>query len=149
MRFAEPESQSLLLSREDCLVLLPQRIDAFVLRSRAWGELEGFRSFVLMLTVLVGLDVARIGPLKPRVQSFEQLVLPKEHKKIVEGLVKTHSRGARPVQDAIGDDETDRREDLVRGKGKGVILLLHGVPGVARLPLQNVSPSTLTGHCLP
>jgi DNA polymerase III delta prime subunit len=59
-------------------------------------------------------------------------VLPRGHKDIVEALVKTHSRGDRPVRDAVGDEDNDRREDLVRGKGKGVILLLHGVPGVGK-----------------
>lgn len=78
------------------------------------------------------LDVSQIRKLRPQVQSFEQLVLPQSHKDIVEALVKTHSRGARPVRDAVGDEDTDRREDLVRGKGKGVILLLHGVPGVGK-----------------
>lgn len=65
-------------------------------------------------------------------QSFRQLVLPKEHKDIVEALVRTHPRGPRPVQNAFGELETEHREDLVRGKGKGVIVLLHGVPGVGK-----------------
>lgn len=84
------------------------------------------------VSLTADLDVSRIRQLRPRVQSFEQLVLPQSHKDIVEALVKTHSRGARPVRDAVGDEDTDRREDLVRGKGKGVILLLHGVPGVGK-----------------
>jgi SpoVK/Ycf46/Vps4 family AAA+-type ATPase len=78
------------------------------------------------------IDVSQIKQLRPRVQSFEQLVLPQGHKDIVEALVKTHSRGDRPVRDAVGDEDNDQREDLVRGKGKGVILLLHGVPGVGK-----------------
>jgi signal recognition particle GTPase len=78
------------------------------------------------------IDVSQIKQLRPRVQSFEQLVLPQGHKDIVEALVKTHSRGDRPVRDAVGDEDNDHREDLVRGKGKGVILLLHGVPGVGK-----------------
>jgi signal recognition particle GTPase len=82
--------------------------------------------------LIAALDVSQIRELRPRVQSFEQLVLPQKHKDIVEALVKTHSRGDRPVRDAVGDEDNDRREDLVRGKGKGVILLLHGVPGVGK-----------------
>jgi signal recognition particle GTPase len=78
------------------------------------------------------IDVSQIKQLRPRVQSFEQLVLPQGHKDIVEALVKTHSRGDRPIRDAVGDEDDDHREDLVRGKGKGVILLLHGVPGVGK-----------------
>lgn len=103
------------------------------------------------LTLVAALDVARICDLVPRPQSFSELVLPDKHKKIVEGLVKTHSRGARPVTDSAADKGNDKdgisgngsrfvndaaaekdvehREDLVRGKGKGVILLLHGRNG--------------------
>jgi hypothetical protein len=38
VRFAEPASQVLMASRDDCLVLFPRRIPAFVLRSRTWGR---------------------------------------------------------------------------------------------------------------
>lgn len=78
------------------------------------------------------LDVGRIAELKPRPQSFRELVLPSRHKRIVEALVRTHSRGLHPVESAQGGEDVDRRDDLVRGKGKGVILLLHGVPGVGK-----------------
>lgn len=50
----------------------------------------------------------------------------------MQSLVETHSRGSRPIEDTIGDQDTGRQDDLVRGKGKGVILLLHGVPGVGK-----------------
>lgn len=81
----------------------------------------------LTIVALDPLDVARIIALKSHPQSFEQLVLPLEHKSIVQGLVETHSR-----PEKTEDMDNAYREDLVRGKGKGVILLLHGVPGVGK-----------------
>jgi ATP-dependent Lon protease len=73
-----------------------------------------------------------IQPLEQNHQSFDNLVLKSEHKQLVQSLVKTHSTGMKPTSDAVGRSENNTREDLVRGKGKGVIILLHGVPGVGK-----------------
>lgn len=43
-----------------------------------------------------------------------------------------HSTGIKPASDSVGKAEGEIREDLVRGKGKGLIILLHGVPGVGK-----------------
>lgn len=73
-----------------------------------------------------------VQPLEQNHQSFDDLVLQSDHKQLVQSLVKTHSTGTKPTSDSIGVSENDHREDLVRGKGKGVIILLHGVPGVGK-----------------
>lgn len=73
-----------------------------------------------------------IRPPEQRQQSFEDLVLQPDYKRLVQGLVRTHSTGVKPTNDSAGTGKSDRREDLVRGKGKGVIILLHGVPGVGK-----------------
>lgn len=51
---------------------------------------------------------------------FDQLVLPKSQKELVRALVATH------VQQNLGFD------DIVKGKGKGLIMVLHGPPGVGK-----------------
>lgn len=62
---------------------------------------------------------------------FEKLVLPPGHREIVRALVKTHAR-------KVGTDSktkatpVQREFDLVKGKGKGLIILLHGSPGVGK-----------------
>lgn len=66
---------------------------------------------------------------------FNNLVLPEDHKEIVRALVKTHAR--RSVHDQNHDNKTEepspnRYMDLVKGKGQGLIILLHGVPGVGK-----------------
>jgi hypothetical protein len=49
---------------------------------------------------------------------FKDLVLPKEHKRIVKALVKTHSRGSRTTTDSDGkQSHTERQLDVVKGKG--------------------------------
>ncbi|KAL9037100.1 MAG: hypothetical protein Q9214_005846 [Letrouitia sp. 1 TL-2023] len=93
--------------------LLPGRVFGFVLRSRTWANMS--------------IHLVRDLPIKQ--DGFDQLVLPEGHKDLVRALVKTHSRGSRP---AYGPVERDHQVDLVKGKGKGLIILLHGVPGVGK-----------------
>ena len=65
---------------------------------------------------------------------FSDLVLPEDHKQIVRALVKTHARGPRSTSSNKTENMLPHREiDLVKGKGKGLIILLHGVPGVGEL----------------
>ncbi|KFY16465.1 hypothetical protein V492_01308 [Pseudogymnoascus sp. VKM F-4246] len=50
--------------------------------------------------------------------AFQQLLLPKNHKELAHALVKNH-----------GSNEFD---DLIKGKGKGLVFVLHGAPGVGK-----------------
>ncbi|CAI6089261.1 unnamed protein product [Clonostachys chloroleuca] len=59
--------------------------------------------------------------------AFPRLVLPPRNKELVEALVNTHSQSK------------DSFDDIIRGKGKGLIFLLHGPPGVGK---------TLTAECV-
>ncbi|KAM0309925.1 hypothetical protein ACHAO8_008607 [Botrytis cinerea] len=57
---------------------------------------------------------------------FDQLVLPKGHKDMVKCLIRQHFREKE-------SNLKDKNEmDIVRGKGKGLIMLLHGAPGVGK-----------------
>lgn len=51
---------------------------------------------------------------------FEKLVLPSEHKELVRILVENHT------------SEKAKFDDFVQGKGKGLIAVLHGPPGVGK-----------------
>ncbi|KAG0636601.1 hypothetical protein HOY80DRAFT_1017349 [Tuber brumale] len=99
---------------DSLIILLPERIFGFVLRSRKWAPL----------------DVTLMRDVPSRQEGFNSLVLPKGHRDLVEALVQTHSRGSRPTSGTIYDKEHE--VDLVRGKGKGLIILLHGAPGVGK-----------------
>ena len=71
-------------------------------------------------------DIKENDSLGGQNSGFEDLVIPDEYKKIVKALVKSHALGSRP-------ESRDRQQvDLIRGKGKGLIILLHGVPGVGK-----------------
>lgn len=63
-------------------------------------------------------DVSKIKDIQPSSNAFERLVLPQETKDLVCSLVDTKA----------GGDETF--DDLIEGKGRGIVFLLHGPPGV-------------------
>lgn len=76
------------------------------------------------------LDIDKIGTFTPPEQdNFQKLVLPEGHQDIVQALVETHFKD--PARDTK-KPEVQHNVDLVRGKGKGLIILLHGAPGVGK-----------------
>jgi hypothetical protein len=81
----------------------------------------------LINTPIVQLNATHLSEYQPRKEGFKQLVLPPGHAELIEALIKTRYL---PGQDK------SRREtftaDVVRGKGKGLIILLHGAPGVGK-----------------
>ncbi len=97
---------------EDFLIC-PCVVYGYVLRSRKWVR--------LYVDVVEDTAVQELG--------FESLVLPKGHSETLLALVETHSKGTKP---APGRKVVERQMDLVRGKGKGLIILLHGEPGVGK-----------------
>ena len=52
--------------------------------------------------------------------AFKALILPQDQKEMIRSLVNVHV------------DKRLHFDDVIRGKGKGVIFLLHGVPGVGK-----------------
>ncbi len=107
--FIESDSE---MTDEDYLVC-PCWIYGYVLRSRKW----------------VKLDVSLVEDIKESGSGFDSLVLPDGHKETLLALVQTHSKGKKLE---VGLHAENRQMDLVRGKGKGLIILLHGEPGVGK-----------------
>jgi hypothetical protein len=100
---------------ESMMVLLPNKVYGFILRSRRWHFL----------------NIDNIRPLERHNDGFENLILPPGVARLVESLVKTHDPANMP---SFAGSECDQEHhvDLVRGKGKGLIILLHGAPGVGK-----------------
>lgn len=136
--FIESESGRLVLAtqkypNDEQVILLPVRIWGYVLTERKWYQLN----------INNVRDVQRNGnPDDGAIRSFNDLVLPPSHKMLVQALVKNQMR----IQNAsLSDADTNLSQsrteqlpgqstslDLVRGKGRGLIILLHGVPGVGK-----------------
>lgn len=65
----------------------------------------------------------------PQADGWKSLVLPAGHKQIVQAMVDTHSAGSPNKRE---NAHQIPEVDLVRGKGKGCIILIHGAPGVGK-----------------
>ena len=65
-------------------------------------------------------DVSLIKEVDFNEGAFQSLLLPQDQKEMIHSLVKIHS------------DERIQFDDVIKGKGKGMVFLLHGVPGVGK-----------------
>lgn len=88
------------------LIILPSYVYGYVLRNLDWHKL----------------DVSLLTPPKKNT-NFQDLILPPQNRDLVESLVKSRRNHPKTRSD---------RADVVRGKGQGVIVLLHGVPGTGK-----------------
>ncbi|KAK8063319.1 hypothetical protein PG996_007971 [Apiospora saccharicola] len=102
------------MSEED-LMLLPTWVHGFVLRTRRWATIR----------------ISDLSEVKFD-NDFENLMLPEENKSTIQALVKTHENARGSFVDASTSGSVGSGIDLVRGKGSGLILLLHGAPGVGK-----------------
>ncbi|KAI1126647.1 P-loop containing nucleoside triphosphate hydrolase protein [Nemania abortiva] len=97
---------------DDEYLIMSFRVFGFVLRSRKWHKLDMTHLF----------EVATLGA----GEGFDELVLPSGHGDVVKSMIRQHLR-ERKLSGMNRD-----RTDVVRGKGRGLIILLHGVPGVGK-----------------
>ncbi|PWY93096.1 hypothetical protein BO94DRAFT_622279 [Aspergillus sclerotioniger CBS 115572] len=113
----------------DELLIMSYRVIGFVMRSRIWAQLDlTYLSDVYSHTSLPEGDQ---GITHDRDQDgtgtvFDRLVLDKKHKHMIESFVAQHFRDKKSIT-----DHSDQ-VDIVRGKGEGLIMLLHGAPGAGR-----------------
>ncbi|KAI7774950.1 uncharacterized protein LA080_007649 [Diaporthe eres] len=95
------------------LLLFPQRLIAYSFRARKF-----FVANIDFISVIT-------APKSP----FRDLKIESEHKRILKSLVGRHFQKQdirRQNKDATLD------QDFIRGKGSGLVILLHGVPGVGK-----------------
>nr|RBQ94390.1 hypothetical protein FVER53263_09902 [Fusarium verticillioides] len=100
---------------EEHLMIMRPFVHAFVLRSRQWVTI---RSEDLQEVIFRN--------------SFDDLVLPDNHKTTVQALVTTHEKGRSPLSSSPEKPSIGSVLDLVQGKGSGLVILLHGPPGVGK-----------------
>ncbi|KAJ8127276.1 hypothetical protein O1611_g6359 [Lasiodiplodia mahajangana] len=97
---------------DDEYLIMSYRVFGFVLRSRKWYELD--------MTCVFEVATLDAG------EGFDELVLPPGHGDVVKSMIRQHLRDRN--LSSINREKTD----IVRGKGRGLIFLLHGVPGVGK-----------------
>ncbi|KAI1075125.1 hypothetical protein F5B20DRAFT_560864 [Whalleya microplaca] len=116
------ESEHLVTDEE--FLIMSHYVYGFIFQTRKFRKLD-----VMYLSQVHG-SQSRIGEEQAyphsRERAFDKLVLPPGHKEMVKSLIVQHFRDK---QAATSDDDYS---DLIRGKGKGLIILLHGAPGVGK-----------------
>lgn len=91
------------------------------------------RGYSLNAKKFLELSIDSLSEIEWNTYCFDELVLDPATKKTVQALVSTHSQKREP------SDDNDTFDDIVKGKGKGLVCVLHGPPGVGK---------TLTAECV-
>ncbi|KPM45574.1 hypothetical protein AK830_g908 [Neonectria ditissima] len=89
---------------EEEVIMCSRQIGGFDLARREWALF----------------DIGDIHDIQFNANAFDQLVFSREKKNWIRALVEQH------------DEDEEDFDDLIRGKGKGLIFLLHGPPGVGK-----------------
>lgn len=137
----------------DHLRLLPWIVRAYVFRLRNWGKsgeaailqcgqpkTHAFRDWRIprgLTTYSDSLDIDLIQEIDRRPEardlSFNELVIPDKTRTLLVSLVEDHASKAKarwaPKRMTGAESSSRPHVDLVRGKGQGLIILLHGPPG--------------------
>lgn len=95
--------EHLKLSENDFLIC-HHRMQGFALSNKRWCFFE----------------IDNIKEIRYNSDAFETLVLPREQKETILSLVRVHA------------DKRLGFDDIIKGKGMGMIFLLHGIPGVGK-----------------
>lgn len=105
-------------------LIYPPRVLDYHLESRTWLELRSNKM----------VDIKRIKSQ----EAFDKLELAKTQKDLIRELVESHTSGTgkKPLM-----------EDIMKEKGKGLVILLHGPPGVGKTPTAE-SVAQLAGKLL-
>lgn len=95
------------------LVLLPRRLFAYALQDR---------KFVVV-------DIYHLKSLKDTGDAFANLIIDPRHRSMVSSLIYAHFE-KKEIEEAHGFHSTN--QDIIQSKGRGLVVLLHRVPGVGK-----------------
>ncbi|KAK7963558.1 hypothetical protein PG988_010532 [Apiospora saccharicola] len=98
----------------DDFLLLPNRVYAYALRERKFFNA----------------DVRYLRRLQSEGDAFESLKINPKHILIVQAVVASHFQ--RKEMEERPEFINMMDQDLIRGKGRGLVILLHGAPGVGK-----------------
>lgn len=100
--------------RDEDKPLLPSRIFAYVLRDRKFVQIA----------------IQHVKHVRKSPKAFDSLKIQKRNKDLVRSLVEEHFLSKEKHRQNGSDGETSF--DIIKGKGKGLFILLSGAPGVGK-----------------
>jgi SpoVK/Ycf46/Vps4 family AAA+-type ATPase len=111
------------VEEKNFLALLPPRYLGYSLQNKFWGQFSVDRTS---------------APDEKDLKAFQtNLQLNQEYKDLIKALVSKHDAGNN------SDDGQKKVTDIVAGKGKGLVILLHGPPGVGKtLTAETIAEGT-------
>ena len=65
-------------------------------------------------------DLSKLEPVSFKPEAFKRLVMDKKYKKLVTAMARSYT------------NKDTSFTDLVKGKGRGLVILLHGSPGTGK-----------------
>ena len=123
---------------DDFVTLLPPRVYGYAMLNRKW--------FPLNINLIEDIPTNRT---QSTGVGFDDLVLPPGHKKLLQALIKNQVRIPQSMHGAQKYGTEQFSMDVVKGKGKGLIILLHGVPGVGKTSTAECVAEQLRRPLLP
>ncbi|KAF1995976.1 P-loop containing nucleoside triphosphate hydrolase protein [Amniculicola lignicola CBS 123094] len=99
---------------DDQYIICPARFLGYIMGTKAWAQMP----------------VKYVHEIKKKVKvdAFDNLILDRQAKALIRSLVGNHEK-----KKSHGDGENGGfREDWIEGKGRGLVILLHGPPGVGK-----------------
>ncbi|OJJ72531.1 hypothetical protein ASPBRDRAFT_543592 [Aspergillus brasiliensis CBS 101740] len=100
---------------DEDLALLPRRVLGYVLRERRFTRLD-----------VRGFDLRRVA--EERI-TLDHVQIKPGHRRIIRSTVSSHFT---KIQHERSRDTILYTPDMIRGKGRGLVILLHGAPGVGK-----------------
>jgi hypothetical protein len=121
---------------EELLMLLPIAVYAYALQARKWRAI-----------CIDDVEPLSIGGKDP----FDDLVMDSGQKTLIQALVKNQIRQFDRSTDSSKEMKQPRHQsgtmDIIEGKGRGLIILLHGVPGASHCFLNGYMCPSNRNRC--
>ncbi|KAI8716897.1 AAA domain-containing protein [Fusarium sp. LHS14.1] len=98
------------------LALLPSRMFVYSLRNRKF----------------INADVQNLKSIEVVLDPFGDLKIEEPHKRLIRSVVQDHFDKKSVQRQLRAQDIEPLEQDFIRGKGKGLVIMLHGAPGVGK-----------------
>ncbi len=123
---------------DDYVMLLPFRVYGYAMLNRKY--------FPLNVNLVNDITLDQV---QTTAAGYEDLILPDGHKRLLQAIVKNQVRDPQQLRSGRDEDPEDFQMDVVKGKGKGLIILLHGAPGVGKTSTAECVAAQLKRPLLP